>query len=315
MRVCQYVSQHDKWEAAINKRTNMGKELTKSQKQKYEAWLTDSVQTIVFNKKRQCYVGDARSVNKDCIVLRLQLSYEPESLKLSTSGPEATVFRLVLLKHNKLEDAAGAVPKALDKSVSEAALAEAAHQLQTETEGNDDADEDDGGAKKVHDDGGEDFSEQQIHEMSDEKFETENNGANCDGDEDEFQILGDSDDELDEAMIKAACAKEKVHKVKSFHLREAWLSLEKLGLTELPRHITGCGLGYHQSSQQWQAFYPSAKGQLSWKWGGKTNRSECQAILRAVRCILEAHVKACPKEKIWAVQLTKVKEAETKPSF
>ena len=77
LRICKFVSEHDKWQMAINKRAASGHELTKKQKEKYDIWLASNVQRLVFNKKRRCYVSESRQITKDCIVLQLELSETP----------------------------------------------------------------------------------------------------------------------------------------------------------------------------------------------------------------------------------------------
>ena len=54
---------------------------------------------------------------------------------------------------------------------------------------------------------------------------------------------------------------------------------------------------------------------MSCVWGGKTKRTEEEAILRAIRGVLESHLHAQPKDKLWAKQLAKLKEAEATQSF
>jgi len=125
LRICKYVSEHEKWQSSIEKRAHIGKALTKSQNERYQAWLADSVQRLVFNKKRQSYVSEARQITKDCIGIHLHLSDQPESLCVSVgAGADDGKFRLVLLKQNSLV-VFQTIPDVLDQPLPPQALVEA----------------------------------------------------------------------------------------------------------------------------------------------------------------------------------------------
>ena len=143
-------------------------------------------------------------------------------------------------------------------------------------------------------------AQQDAGEQSDEQSENE---------EGEY-LLADSDEEVNQFHVVS-----KVEKVKSFSFREAYEKLDKLGLCSLPRHVQGCSLSYHGKERRWQGLYPTAKVRMSFSWGGITKRNECEALLSAVRAVLTAHCRACPKDKLWASQLDKVKVAEATQKF
>ena len=300
LRICKYVAEKDKWESAIQKRHEMGRELTNRQEANYKVWLSDLTQRLVFNKRRKCYVGEARNVTKDCVAVVLHLSDEPSQLTLSSGSVEnSQPFRLVLLKRDTVV-ISDKVPTILDKPIPAGALQ---------------CEDDEQVAQMDGDDGHEEVELSEFEAKQMDEDMTENKASDCAiaDDDDEFVYLADSsDEELSGPGIPASST---LTKVKSFFRREAWVRLEKLGLTDLPRHISKCSIGYHQTSRQWQGFYPDATFPLSSFWGGNTKRKEEEAILRAIRGILQSHMHVFPKDKVWARQLDKVKQAEATMTF
>ena len=300
LRICKYVAEKDKWESTIQNRHAMGRELTRRQAENFKVWQSDLVQRLVFNKRRKCYVGEARSVNKDCVALVLHLSDEPSQLTLSSGSVENSQrFRLVLLKKDTVA-MPDHVPTILDKPIPAGALNS----------------EDDQQVAELEDDDCQDQME--MSEFEAKQMDEEMNEANApcmaiDDETDEFVYLGDSSDE--ELSGPGIPASSNVTKVKNFFRREAWVRLDQLGLTDLPRHIPKCSIGYHQTSGQWQGFYPNATFPLSSFYGGSTKRKEEEAILRVIRGILQSHLHVFPKDKVWARQLEKVKNAEATMTF
>ena len=130
------------------------------------------------------------------------------------------------------------------------------------------------------------------------------------GGEFDTYIIGETDDELDDFELPPAAGK--VGKIKSFHFRPAWKELDDRGLCAIPCHIRGCSMSYHSTRQAWQGYYPGGLSQMSFSWGGTTNRSEREAILASIRGVLASHVASCPRDKMWKQQLEKVKTAEAK---
>lgn len=299
MRVCKFAQEHDRWQVTIDKRAALGRGLTNTQTRSFEVWKSNLVQKLVFNKKRQTLIGEAKQVNKDCIAVELSLSDDPEQLLLSSCAAIANPkqFRLLLLKKST-QVIPHTLPSVLDNPAKKTAI------VCEDDEGEENEESENAEDQEQHE------SEHDLRTLEDERFRAQHPEM-CDDDEnDDFVMLADSDDEPFEIPSIP-----KVSKVKSFHRREAWQHLEAKGLTELPRHIVGCSIGYHQTSQQWQGFYPCATHILSSSWGGKTNRTEHESLLRVIRGILECHVGACPKEKLWDRQLQKVKHAEATSVF
>eukprot|EP00438_Fugacium_kawagutii_P016372 Skav203833 [mRNA] locus=scaffold4932:4041:17810:+ [translate_table: standard] len=304
MRVCRFVTDHDKWQTAIEKRGVLGKTLTASQQQRFDAWQADCVQRLVFNKRRQCFVSEAKQVTKDCLAFQLHLDPEPENLCVSngTAG-NAKKFRLVLLKKEKAQTPSDTVPGVLDQPVSQDVVKEMEEEKKKQKPK----------AGFEEEEGEEDqlMSEHQIRELEEEKFADE---SACMDPEEEIAIMADSDDEIDLGELGVP-EKTKVTRVKSFFSRPAWVRLEKMGLTMIPNHIGKCLICCHQTTMQWQGYYPNASATLSCSWGKKTKRKEEEAILRVIRGILESHCDANPKDKIWRKQLETVKTAQSTMSF
>eukprot|EP00438_Fugacium_kawagutii_P009002 Skav204108 [mRNA] locus=scaffold3280:27744:28421:- [translate_table: standard] len=225
--------------------------------------------------------------------MTLHLSDEAENLGLS-SVAGGTKFRLMLLKKERLR-ASNEIPDALNQPVPEC--------MKKNAESDEEED-----VKDEHDQG--DMTEEQAKALEDEQFEAEHHGLEAD--DDQLMILADSDD--DEAALDIPM-EVSTTKVKSFFLREAWSKLEKMDLVLIPRHIRGCSIGYHQQNRQWHGFYPGLSKSLTSVWGGTTKRKEEESILKVVRTIIEAYLKAHPKDSGWLKQLNKVTHAEATLSF
>ncbi len=266
----------------------MGRTLTKSQQDGYNAFLASVQQKLIFNKKKQTYVDDVAQIKRnlrDCFAITIHLSDDPENLKVTTGNSDS--FRLILLQGKA--DASECLPDVLDQPMVQ----------------NDEPEESDAGDdEKEHN---EEMTEQEIQALEHDKFEADQGLQNeLDDLDDILQVLGDSDDDISELTFQHAGAT----KVKSFMFRNAWKELEAQSLTELPRHIKGCWIACHQLSQQWQGSYPGSLEVMSCSWGKNTKRSETEAILKTLRNILKAHMHAHPKDKLWERQLRRVQDAE-----
>eukprot|EP00438_Fugacium_kawagutii_P002183 Skav228817 [mRNA] locus=scaffold359:353973:361872:+ [translate_table: standard] len=133
------------------------------------------------------------------------------------------------------------------------------------------------------------------------------NSADIDGSESEGDfVLADSDDDIKDFAIVDA----KVEKVKNFLFRPVFQKLHKLGLTSLPRHVSGCSISYHSKERRWQGIYPGKTKGMSSSWGGNTNRAEEEALIKVIRSVLTAYREAWPKDKLWKKQLELVVKAE-----
>lgn len=285
IRVAQFVDDSQRWQEKIMKRDSAGKSLTRAQLEKYNQWKLGHNPKIIFDRTKRRCITDAKQVNKDCFAVQLHLSEEAAQLELSACT--GSRFRLLLLRGPKVEvdekvamDFEGPIPQ------------DAIDELQS---GEDSEPEPDRPAE----------AENAILDFEKAQMDA----GECDGLEhsDEVdEIIGDSDEELEDFGLKP----QRTCKVKSFNSRPAWVELERLELTSLPRHITGCSIGFHVSSRQWHGFYPHVHSGLCWSFGGRTNRTEKEAILRTIRAILEAHIAANPKDAMWRVQLHKIKTTE-----
>ena len=102
VNICQWTSENDKWQQTLNKRESLGRPLTRSQKERYDAWLLRQAPRFVFSTSHQKLVTDSKHLNDDCVALQLHLSEESSSLRVTAGNDEQ--FRLVLLR------GAGSVP-------------------------------------------------------------------------------------------------------------------------------------------------------------------------------------------------------------
>lgn len=224
-RACRFANEHDKWQKTIENRAIEGRELTTSQQQSYNAWTASCNQRLIFCRKRKLQIQDAKQVNRNCISFNLRLSEQPSELTLSTGSAGATPFRLVRLCSQ--EATATEIPSVLDEPTT-------VEDLQNDEEEHEDAMECEGEPQ-----------EDDVHALADEQLRV--NMERERDQEDECLILADSDDE-----VPVPAGGPVPVRVKSFHRREEWLSLECKGLTDLPRHIGGCFILYHSSTQVWK---------------------------------------------------------------
>jgi hypothetical protein len=286
------VADHGKWQSVISKRAANDLDLTRKQQLSYNIFLAGLCQKYVFNKKKKTVISDASGVKrnmKDCIAFKLHLSEVPENLQVETG--DGNIFRLVWLK-NKQPAPEGEVPNVLDRPAKMDDFPD------DEKEGGDDNDDDDG-----------EGDDHQMDEAAQREQDELRRAVEAEGepgqDDSEIEVLADSDDDLEDFGFSRA-----VKKVKGFHLRPAWVQLESEDLTLIPRHVKGCSIAYHVGNQQWHGHYPNVHIPMCFSWGRSTKRSETEAILRTVRAVLEAHLLACPKDRMWKSQLAKVRSAE-----
>ena len=308
LRVCKYITDLQAWQTKIEKRHAAGKALTKAQDKAYEAWKHSLVQRLVFCKKRQSLVTEARHINKDCIALDLRLSEDPNHLMVSSVNGDD--YKLVLLKGGAVEGPCRALPSELDCPLSKQQV----ETMQAEEEENAvDSHGEQGEEQNLWDD------EAGDHMIEDQRYEQE-----CPQiDPNDFAVLADSDEELEDIEFpggRPPAEPEHLKKVKSFFHRPAWRKLQALNLTDLPKHIKGVSIGCHQTSQQWQGFYPKGDRHvcllpMSGTWGGRSRLSEEECILQVIRGILENHLQQYPKDRLWKTQLDRVVSAQCTKAF
>lgn len=266
-----------------------GKAMSAKQRQTWELWRKNAHKVhMVFNKKTQAYVSEASKVNKHCIAVELNISEEPEELTLTAGN--GTVYRLMLLGTEIIPS--DQVPADIDLPASARKMAE--NQKEDQVPCLEDED--------VEDEGQEEHAEI--------GFGVEFDAAPLEDEEAPMMELlcGSSDEEVEVPTTFTTA------KVKSFDQRAAYAALQAKGLTDIPRHIVGCSIGYHKSNRQWHGFYAEHTIGMTYTWGGKNQRTELEALLRCVRAILEAHLKAYPKDTLWKGQLAKVVAEEANPN-
>ena len=288
LRVCKFVTEFDQWETRLQKRAILGKGFTPKQQTAYDAWMLRNSQKIIFCKKKLRVVMDANEVSKDSICIQLHLSDDHEKLMLAANNGKS--YRLMLLKSNTIKPSES-LPSELDVPVLPGDL--------PEPEGHEDGGEgSDVEAVAVDED-------VQMHMDADAAanamdFGVENPEGLC--------VLGDTDDEEEDFAWAGTGPK----KVKTFMFRAAYAELASKGLCDIPNHVRGCSLACHGTARQWQGHYPDTHQGLSATWGGSTRRSEKEALLVAIRGVLNAHCSKHPKDKLWKVQLDKVIAAQAK---
>ena len=287
VQISGWLTHAKKWMDVARSLEMKGKDMPAKQRQNYELWAKNAHKVhMVFNKKTHAYVVEASKVNKHCIAVELSISDDPEALTLTAGN--GTVYRLMLLGTQVIPS--DQVPSDLDLPASAKKLAE--NQEENEV--------------PVLED--EDVEDELQQEHPEPGFGVELAAAPLEDEEAPIELLGDSSDEEFQLPPTLTAVK-----VKSFHTRPAWATLEAKGLTAIPRHIVGCSIGYHKSNRQWHGFYPGHCSGMTYVWGGKNQRTEIEALLRCIRAILEAHLGALPKDKLWKEQLAKVKAEEANP--
>ena len=297
LRVSRFVNEHQKWQDVIAKRDLKGKALTQYQQEKYKIFKADLSQKLVFNQKTKKFVGDAATLKKNakqCISFTLCLSDDPSLLQI-VSGKGET-FRLAMLQ---LEgDCQDILPDVLNHPAKVGDIEETEDRERGEQAVGEDDETRDGHEREPFQ-----MSEAHARCLDDDRQKMAADEIQDGSDGEEIELLADSDEEAADFGLPT-----RVVKVKNFCNRAAWIALGDL--TELPRHVTGCSIAYHSTSQQWQGHYRGSREPMSASWGGSSKRSEKEAILKAVKGILRAHVHANPKDKAWGKQLEKVEAAE-----
>ena len=94
-------------------------------------------------------------------------------------------------------------------------------------------------------------------------------------------------------------------RVKSFFHRPAYRRLHELGLASLPPGH-GIRIPYHQGSRTWTGYFNQSSAGTCFTHGGSTKRSECEALILCIRCILQKYTNTFPRDAAWKAQLDKV---------
>ena len=112
--------------------------------------------------------------------------------------------------------------------------------------------------------------------------------------QDLMELLIDTDDE---AGVELPAGRHS--RVKSFMHRPSYALLARHGLAEIPTSTVGVSIGYHRTSQCWQAFCPGVRTGLSYSWGGTTHRTETEALIKCIKGLLTAYIEKYPRENLW----------------
>lgn len=292
--ISKWVDEHNSWMQKIDARMILGKNLTPTMQKGFDKWNRERAScNMLFSRKKQAQVHSIRSnmelskMERELFSVHVAFSMEPHELQLKASNGDAR--RLILIKGAPSEN--GCVPVFLDQKPHEADLRQAMEVEQLEGS-EDEADiEDQADVQGV--DG---FQDEQDALLEMDRFQEEDTGV---------EVLADTSDE---DMVKETVTT--MHtRVKSFFHREAFKKLSDRGLTELPC-MPGVLISYHSTSRSWQGYFPGCHEGLSMTWGGRTLRSESEALIRVIKKILQCYVDKFPKDKLWNKQLEKVKLAE-----
>lgn len=301
-KVATWASANGKWEEMIYQRGLVGKNLTPASEKKYQEWVEENKeQRLLFSKSAERLVTkingkmSAAKIQKEYFSIQINMSTDPEQLSIKAGSGEAR--RLLLLRGEPVET--DLFPKFLG-GVSEAvATALASGQLKDhEEEANDSCS-----------DGPVDLEarEAEIAEMA---VTAENAVLEAEEKEtfaEEWEILGFSDEEEEVKNLLPGHG----HRVKSFMHREAYQKLEGYGVTALPMACSA-HLAYHSTSRTWQGYFKGSSVGLTYTHGGSTHRSEAEALLKAIKGIIEKYVMDYPRDRLWRSQLTKVQDVEAK---
>lgn len=286
--ISKWTDEHSARMDKIDERMHIGKNLTPAMQSKFERWNQDrgSCQ-FLFSKKRQCQITSIRSdanvrkMENELLSVQVAFSTDPSELLLKASNGEAK--RLVLLRGTPCQD--GAVPSFLDQKPSQAELqtiwTEENEQEEPEAEGD---------------------AEIDGHADQEEAMLEEDRADN-------LEVTGEFMADSSEEEIVRETVPSGFTRVKSFFHREAYKKLASQGLTEIPP-LTGCLLAYHTTTRCWQGYFPGCHTGLTMTWGGRSKRTESEAIIGVILKILECHVAQSPKDKLWQKQLEKVRLAQ-----
>ncbi|CAK9115304.1 unnamed protein product [Durusdinium trenchii] len=288
--VAKWVEEHHKWISKIDARCAEGKELTPSIKVQYDRWCSDSKEKqLLFSKKTCSLAGRIRKnanqerLRRELFSLVIFMSSDPTELLVQAGSGEAR--RLVLLEGMPQSPN---LPDFIDQGLAEGAIAAALEQGKHEQE----EDRDEGDVE--------------LEGWIDEQNAIMEQDALCDGGSDLEEILAFSDEEEGLAEVIPSG---KYVAVKSFHHRPVFKSLEEKGLTHLPQG--GVHISYHKTSRTWSGYYPGRESSgLCYTHGGKTKRTEGEALVKAIKGVLSAHLEKYPRDRMWRAQYDKVVKYE-----
>ena len=276
-QLLKWSHERQSWEDKIAERPNQ--RLTPAAQRKYDEWLEKGqVKRLLYNKGRKTLVThesvkDLASVKKNranLFLVTLKMSDDVSQLQVQACDGECR--NLVALKGEPFSRP-GLAPDFLTKAVPETELEQL--QLQPEVEEN----EQDGELEAMLDE------EKRLEDIQEEAPKV------TESDLMDIMALSEDEPELQHAP--------KHKRVKTFMTRPAYQKLARHGLTDIPTTVPGTCLGCHATSRQWQAFFPGTHTGLSYSWGGATNRSEEEALLKTIKGLLTAFTERYPRETLW----------------
>ena len=264
------------WSEKIAERPN--NKLAPASQRKYDEWIEKSQEKrLLYNKTRRTVVApeavtDLNALKKlraNLFLVTLKLTDDVSKLQIAASDGECR--QLVALRGEPTEDTEQtATPDFLRKEVPESDL--------------------------------DHVDLEPLEEQPDEVEMGLNEDRLAEGDEPEapavmesdlMEILALPEDEFEEAPRHS--------KVKSFMHRPSYRKLARHGLVDIPTTVPGTSLGCHGTRMQWQAFFPGARHGLSFSWGGKTHRTEEEALIKCIKGLLTAFTERFPREKLWSL--------------
>ena len=301
-KVATWASANAKWEEMIYQRGLVGKSLTPASEIKYQAWVNENQeQRLLFAKSAERLVTrvsgkmSAAKIQKEYFSIQINMSADPEQLSIKAGSGEAR--RLLLLRGEPIENDLlpkffGGVSKAVETDLANGKLED--HEQEA----------DDGCSDcpldfEAHE---AEFAETAMM-AENAALEAEEKGAFAE----DWEIMAFSDEEEDVKDLLPGPSQ----RVKSFMHRDAYKKLEGYGVTMLP---TACSayLAYHSTSRTWQGYFKGSSVGLTYTHGGSTHRTEGEALLKAIKGIIEMYLMESPRDRLWQAQMTKIQDVEAK---
>ncbi|CAK9036997.1 unnamed protein product [Durusdinium trenchii] len=287
--ISKWVEEHNSWMQKIDARMMIGKNLTATTQKNFEKWSHERAScNLLFSRKKQAPVHSIRShtelsrMEKDLFSVHVAFSMDPQELQLRASNGDSQ--RLLLLKGAPSKD--GCVPGFLNQKPNDSDLQQAMQEEEQEP-------------GSEHESGMED--DRGFQDEQEALLEQDNSQERGE----DVEVLADTSDE--EAVKQTVST---IHtRVKSFFHRPAYKALADRGLVDLPC-MSGVLLSYHSTSRCWQGYYPGCHQRLSMTWGGRTLRSEAEALIRVLIGVVRCYTDQFPKDKLWRKQLEKLQLAE-----
>ena len=291
LQLLRWRNEANLWADKIAKRPNQT--LAPAMQKKYEEWKSATAQKrLLFRLSKQLLVAhipdhaELKKIRKDLVLVTLIPDLNPQKLKVVVGDGHSR--QLVVLRAEACE--AQSLPDILTEGLSVDSIQDMADEEEARNALMDDKGAD---LEALAEEADFDHEEAMIELDCEQHADQVNMAEEIDMD-DPMEILAVTDDEAE--ISKSAPASTRV---KSFMHRESYKTLAKHGLADLPTTLPGICIGCHATSQQWQGFFPEVHSGLSFSWGGKTRRSELEALVKVMIGMLTAYVERFPREQIW----------------